>query len=259
MIEDRLAEKFHTAVAGEPPLGFDPDEVVTEAIRRRRRRQAAGATALATGGVALAAVAVFASAGTPGSSGVRAGADPTGSSVVETTVTPPGTDKNVPGGPSTSPTFPGSDDVVANLGLVIPTVLRERVPGLTFDKPDSGMLIVEDGRHGVGGAYLVGGTTHRYVTVFVYHDKDQLDLAGDPAASGGWGVPVSDTPQQDGSHVRVYSTDGGDAQGLTVVHLRADGVIVMATADAKPEPGLSGLAVDQNVLTTIATDARLTF
>ena len=259
MIEDRIAEKFRTAVAGEPPLGFDPDEVVTEAVRRRRRRQAAGATALATGGVALAAVAVFATSGAPDTSGVRAGANPSGSSVVETTATPPGTDKKNMPVQSPSPTFPGSDGVVANLGQVIPAVLHELVPGLTFDKPDSGTLLVEEGRHAVGGAYLAAGTTHRYVSVFVYHDQNELDLAGDPAAGGGWGPLVSDTPQQDGSHLRVYSSNGEDAQGLTVLQLRTDGVIVMAITDAKPEPGQTGLAVSQEVLTAIATDPRLTF
>jgi hypothetical protein len=149
--------------------------------------------------------------------------------------------------------------VVAHLGQVISAVLHDRVPGLVFNAPDSGTLTVEENRRGVGGAYLVAGTTHRYVTVSVYHDRDILDLAGDPATGGGWGPLVSDTPQQDGSHVRVYRFDGGDDQGLTVVHLRTDGVIVLVDTTAKPESGQTGFAVDQGVLTAIATDPRLTF
>jgi hypothetical protein len=148
---------------------------------------------------------------------------------------------------------------VADLGPVIPAVLHDRVPGLVFDEPDSGTLMVVDGRRGVGGAYRVAGTEHRYVSVWVYHDQDGLDLAGDPAAAGGWGTLVSDTPQQDGSHLRVYSSPGADAQGLVVVHLRTDGVIVQADTTAKPEPGYTGLVVDQEVLTAVATDPRLTF
>jgi hypothetical protein len=248
MIEERLTERFHNAVAGEPPLGFDPDEVVTEAGRRRRRRQAVGTTALATGAVALAAAAVFA---TSVPSQVSAGANPPTSSV------PSGKDVAVEPSPASS--FRGSDGVVANLGQVIPQVLRERVPGLVFDEPDSGELMVTDGRHGVGGAYRAGGTTHRYVTVFVYHDRDELDLAGDPAAGGGWGSLVSDTPQQDGSHVRVYQFGDDTDRGLAVVHLRTDGVIVQADTTAKPEPGQNGLATNQDVLTAVATDPRLTF
>jgi hypothetical protein len=248
MIEERLTEQFHNAVAGEPPLGFDPDEVVSEAGRRRRRRQAVGATALATGAVALAAAAVFA---TSVPSQVSTGATPSASSV------PSGKDVAVEPAPASS--FPGSDGVVANLGQVIPQVLRERVPGLVFDKPDSGELMVTEGRHGVGGAYRAAGTKHRYVTVFVYHDRDGLDLAGDPAAGGGWGPPVSDTPQQDGSHIRVYQSGDGTDLGMTVIHLRTDGVIVQADTTAKPEPGQNGLAANQDVLTAVATDPRLTF
>jgi hypothetical protein len=255
MIEDRIAEEFRTAVAGEPPLGFDPDEVVTHAAQRRRRRQAAGATALATGGVALAAVAVFATAGP---SQVPAGAAPPGSSV-EVTTPPPRRDKEDVPPPSAPPTFPGSDDVVADLGGVIPAVLHDRVPGLVFDALDTGTPVVVDGRRGVGGAYLAAGTTHRYVSVFVYHDRDELDLAGDPASGGGWGPMVSDTVQPDGSYLRVYGFDGGDEQGLSVLHLRTDGVIVQADTTAKPEPGQTGLAVTREVLTAVATDARLTF
>jgi hypothetical protein len=113
--------------------------------------------------------------------------------------------------------------------------------------------MVDDSRRGVGGAYRAAGTTHRYVTVFVYDD------GLDPAAAGGWGPLVSDIPQQDGSHVRVYRFDEGDTQGMTVVHLRTDGVIVLADTTAKAEPGHTGLVVDQQVLTAIATDPRLTF
>lgn len=258
MIEDRLANEFRTAVAGEPPLGFDPDDVVTEAIRRRKRRQAAGATALGTGGVALAAVAVFATSA--GTGGVSVGASPSGSSAAQTATTPPGSDdKNAPVPTEPPASFPGSDDAITQLGPVIPAVLHDRVPGLAFDKPDSGTLMVVDDPHGVGGAYLAAGTKHRYVTVFVYHDRNALDLAGDPAADGGWGVLVSDTTQQDGSHVRVYSHDGGDSQGLAVLHLRTDGVIVQADTTAKPEDGQTGLATSQEVLTAVATDPRLTF
>ena len=48
-------------------------------------------------------------------------------------------------------------------------------------------------------------------------------------------------------------------QQVLVEQLRVDGVIVMAETTAKPEPGRSGLAVSQAVLTAIAKDARLTF
>jgi hypothetical protein len=62
MIEQQLAERFRAVVGDEPPLGFDPDELVDGILRRRRRRQAVGAALgvalIAT--TAVAGVAVFA-------------------------------------------------------------------------------------------------------------------------------------------------------------------------------------------------------
>ncbi len=266
MIEQRIADRFRTAVLDEPPLGFDPDEVVDRAKRRQRHRTAVGASALVTIGVALGAAVVFAASGGSQLGGV--GTPGSSESVTPTTpppTTPPPRDtrpvEKEDVEPTTPPqTFPGSDAAVAHLSRAIPAVLAEKVPNLKFTKPDSGDLMVDSARHEIGGAYLATGTKHRYVSVFVSHNKSTLDLAGDPAAAGGWGPGTSDTTLGDGSHVRVYRmADGGDALAMTVVHLRTDGVIVIASTTAKPEPGRTGLAVSQDVLTAIATDGRLTF
>jgi hypothetical protein len=250
MIEERLTETFRQVMAGEPPLGFDPDDVVAEAAKRTRQRRAIAATTAATGVVALAAATLFATAGTGAQVPVGAPAQVS----VPQTKPHPGTNL-----PSAAPTFPGSDNVVRDLGRTIPAVLADRVPGLHFSGPDSGTPMVVQDRWGVGGAYLANGTKHRYVSVWIYHDKHALDLAGDPAAGGGWGPLVSDTTRPDGSHLRVYRSTDGSAQGLVVVHLRIDGVIVMADTTAKPEPGQTGLATTQQALTAVATDPRLTF
>src|SRR5215469_16984719 len=57
MDEHTLTREFDRAVRGEPPLGFDPDDVVTTAGRRQRRHRT---TMLAAGGVAAIAVAAVA-------------------------------------------------------------------------------------------------------------------------------------------------------------------------------------------------------
>ncbi|MEU5257273.1 hypothetical protein [Amycolatopsis sp. NPDC021455] len=54
MDEQTLAREFTAAVRTEPPLGFDPDEVVTRVARRRHRRRA---ILLACAGVVVAAAA----------------------------------------------------------------------------------------------------------------------------------------------------------------------------------------------------------
>ena len=55
MDEQMLAREFTAAVRAEPPLGFDPDEVVTRVARRRHRRRT---ILLACAGVVVAAAAV---------------------------------------------------------------------------------------------------------------------------------------------------------------------------------------------------------
>ena len=57
MNEQILIDEFTTAVRTEPPLGFDPDEVVTRVARRRRRRRN---VLLAGAGVVVAALTAVA-------------------------------------------------------------------------------------------------------------------------------------------------------------------------------------------------------
>lgn len=63
MIEQQVADRFQEAVADEPPLGFDPDDVIDRAIKRGRRRKVVWAVAAAT---VVEAVVVWAVAATPG-------------------------------------------------------------------------------------------------------------------------------------------------------------------------------------------------
>ena len=79
MIEQQVADRFRDAVTDEPPLGFDPDDVIDRAIKRTRRRRVVWGVAAAT---MVEAVAVWALASTPGSAGhdqVQAGGQPSGS------------------------------------------------------------------------------------------------------------------------------------------------------------------------------------
>ncbi|HEU5474054.1 MAG TPA: hypothetical protein VFV67_25700 [Actinophytocola sp.] len=294
MIEERIVDRFRTAVADEPPLGFDPDDVVSEAARRYGRRRAVAGSAMATGGVAVAVTAVLATGGTGQGGYVGPAQPPNGSctpspapatdttggtvcgggglapasgltvrtrrpTVPTTTVVPPGSEKPSVPQPPTQGSFPGSDAALAHLRQMIPQVLAERVPGLTFTVPDGGDLMVHPTGRLIGGAYRASGTRHRYVQVSVSHDGNALDPGADPASTGGWGSPQGESTRPDGSLLRVYAHTEGEAQNLSVLHLRTDGVIVHVDTTAKPEPGRTGLAVSQEVLTAIATDPRLTF
>ncbi len=101
MIEERLADHFQAALANEPPLGFDPDDVVDRAARTHRRRTTVLAASAATATVALAAVTVLQVVrGDDGPvSGVAA------SPTTKPTVTKP-TDPCPPTGTKTKPTEP---------------------------------------------------------------------------------------------------------------------------------------------------------
>jgi hypothetical protein len=66
MIEQQVADRFQDAVANEPPLGFDPDDVIDRAIKRGRRRKVVWAVAAAT---AVEAAVVWTLATMPRGSG----------------------------------------------------------------------------------------------------------------------------------------------------------------------------------------------
>ncbi|HET9142163.1 hypothetical protein [Actinophytocola sp.] len=266
MIEERMADRFRAAVADEPPLGFDPDEVVSRAGRERRRRRAVAGSALATGGLAVTTAVLVASTGSDVQT-IGPGAGPTGwlapapggaSSAPLRPSLPPRTKPKAPSA-DVPGSFPGSDAAVAKLRQVIPQVLAEKVTNLAFTHPDGGDLMVHQTGRLIGGAYLATGTSHQYIQVSISHDRDTLDLSADPAAGGGWGPPLRQSTLPDGSQLRVYGQNESGMQNLSVLHFRPDGVIVHVDATMKPEPGRSGLQVSEEVLTAIATDPRLTF
>ena len=73
MIEQQVADRFRDAVADEPPLGFDPDDVIDRAIKRGRRRKVVWAVAAAT---MVEAAAVWTLAGHPGGGSSDGGLGP---------------------------------------------------------------------------------------------------------------------------------------------------------------------------------------
>ncbi|HEY3749010.1 MAG TPA: hypothetical protein VGL80_07410 [Pseudonocardiaceae bacterium] len=58
MSDNALTREFEAVLQGEPPLGFDPDDVVTVAARRQRWRRASVLAGVGVAAVVVAAVAV---------------------------------------------------------------------------------------------------------------------------------------------------------------------------------------------------------
>ncbi len=98
MSEEDVRDGLRGAVATEPPLVFDPDELMETARRQTKRRRALVSVGVATTVVAVAAVAVPFALGIPrGGDGVVVGSPP----VTSTTTTLA----------TTTPTMPGPEDV----------------------------------------------------------------------------------------------------------------------------------------------------
>jgi hypothetical protein len=309
MNEEQLGDRFRAAVAEEPPLGFDPDDVVDRAERVTRRRSAMIGAATAAAVVVLGVVTVlqvfrvdsgvsgFGSAPTSkptitkptdpcGPPGTKT-PDPTGTKPADPPATKPTgtkpTDPSVPKPTETKPRssgtkpmppscmkppqdepgigqqqpFTGWEHAVEQFEMVVPSVLADRVPGTRFDSV--GVKPYDDDRRCVAGAYWVNRDGYSAISVSICHER-KTGLGKAPAASGDWGKAVSDTTKPDGSHVQVYKfSDGTEAGGLAVVHIRPDGVVVQVDTGYKAAHGQHGPVLSQEKMTAIATDPRLTF
>lgn len=241
MIEQQIEDRLRAAVADEPPLGFDPDELVDRAVRLRRRRRSVLASVGATSAIALVAVAVVVTGRTDQSQVAATSPQPPPSATSSTAGGCPG-----PGGvPPLG--FPGSEAAVARLDEVAPQVVREHT-GTAFEPSETGM-IAYDCPPNIGTVY--GDQTGvGAVTLYLVHAENAIDLDVDlPYVTG---AVTSEETRGDGSVLRVHQADTQVGVRFDVVHLRPDGVVVAASG-----PLTEHLTLD--ALTGIATDPRLTF
>jgi hypothetical protein len=111
MTERDVREGLRGAVAGEPPLDFDPDALVAAARQERRRRRALVSASLATVAVAVAAVAVPVVLGmTRDQDGLGPGEHPAASSTAPNTPTPNTLTPNTPTPNTLTPNTPTPSD-----------------------------------------------------------------------------------------------------------------------------------------------------
>src|SRR5690349_7993634 len=119
MNEQQLAHRFRSAVEAEPPLGFDPDDVIDRAVLRQRH----GRRMLASAGAAgvLLVTSVITTTVLSNQRTVDAG------TAVDTVLT---ASQKPTGTPSKWPGFPGSDQIVQRLQRIVPMVVAEHAPGV---------------------------------------------------------------------------------------------------------------------------------
>jgi len=262
--EQQLADRFSGAVAGEPPLGFDPDDTVDRAARRSRNRRATMGVATATGVVALTAVAVvnwsgMTGAGRGGTIGMAAPAAPT---PVTTAWPPPG---------AVAPAYTAEQlrqrgrEMTGHLSQIFGQV----VPGTTGIVADPATW----GGEGGGAAGIVDGQT--YLNGPVEFERDGVQggtiisvyMPGEIDKGPGGACEEEPktctvTPLPDGSAVEVKSsTHGGDAQLLVARHFRPNGTVVAAIGYNYDPVGqhvyAPEVAMTGQELTTLATDPAL--
>lgn len=232
-IEKELTEGMHAALADEPPLGFDPDEVADRAGRLRRRRHLAYATAAsaATATAVLAAVAVV--VGNRDDAGRDVGT-PTASPTTEAPAEPAAC-QDIPPIENPPMHFPGSKQLVLRLYRDMPDAIAEH---LHVDAvKQSHKIYAMDCPPRLTSGYVFGDDVA--IGLYLSHARPGIDDEGDPYT----GIPnvrvIHEYTAEDGALIRVYEiTNGKDGSEivrgseedpLIVVRLGTDGMVGKAT------------------------------
>lgn len=231
MIEQQLSDRMRAAVLDEPPLGFDPDEVVGRAHRRRRQRVMASISVAATFTV-LAGVVITLVVGVPGDRG----------STTEPAVQIPGvTCGSVDFDGSAPRTFPGAQRSIDRLNEVVPERLEQNVPGIDFE-PRLGGLRTGGCAPTIMGSYQAAGTDW-YLLVRLSREHDVYtpgdDRYGKLSDNKAYipAVGVMHEEMVDGSRVRVYGDRELDLndqplplrQVIAATRVDPDGLVVEVT------------------------------
>jgi hypothetical protein len=246
MSEQELRDGLKSAVADEPPMAFDVDELVGQAERLVRRRRALVAVGMGTAAVAIAAVAVPVALGIAG-----------GPVELPTATTP--TVQQLP----PASTVPQLRERGSQMQVYLKNRLPQVVPGAVEVDPRAFGGEAE-GDVSDGQQYLSGFTRFKLGEV-----QTAIDVHVQSASAGkdGLGRNGARYLQQDGSEVLIdpgTAGSGNDAamRVTSATHYRKDGSITRVTAynydptdSATPKNGR--VALDDAQLMALATDPQL--
>jgi hypothetical protein len=248
VIEKQLTDHMNAVLADEPPLGFDPDELVGRAVRQRRRTIATVGT---SGAVLVIAVATAVATGSTDARRSPVGTPSSTSSSTPSTVLWPESVCVTEGSGSTPPlNFPGSLEIIARLDASAPAVIAAHLPGVTVQPSETGM-IAYDCPPNVGTVYPVNGVDQS-VMLYLIHARHQLDLAHDRYADNAAYQLVEETTAADGALIRTYRDETGTV--LVVVRFGQDGMITEASVS-----GAGTLVANSAQLRALASDPELRF
>ena len=249
MIEKQLENRMRAAVDDEPPLGFDPREVVHRAARVRRQRRA---TTAAAGGAGAALVIATSIALATAGGGPRTSAGATTDANTGSVTGSPNPVCQSPDDGEPGADFPGSAKIVSRLEREIPAAVHEHLKAGT--KPVNS-LGAHDCPPTIGAEYAIH-TVIPWLTIVMVHARPTLDDGHDLIASDTKMRLVRERPGEDGARIRIYQTvpdvNGPAPRTLSVVRLGADGMVTAVTES-------NGSRFSERQLVALAGDARLTF
>jgi hypothetical protein len=251
--EQELRDGLKLAVADEPPMKFDLDDLVDTAERLARRRRALIAVGASTAAVAIAAVAVpvvLGIAGGPAEIPLAAPSHAVSTGSLAPAKPPLTRDQLVARGAEMQ------THLETRFPVVVPGAKQVKV-GLFGGEAEGA---VEDGQNYLGSFLKFTLAAPTAIEVQVRNDQDK-----DRTCSGAGCLQI---PQQDGSLVVVRQVDTGEGSPAemmikSAVHFRNDGTSVRVTTYNYDPTGQSGMIYQQDVpltvdqLTTLAVDPAL--
>jgi hypothetical protein len=257
--EHELRDGMRSAVADEPPLAFDVDELMMTAEREVRRRRALVSVGLSTAVIAVAAVAV------PVVLGMSRG---------ESAQLPAATSPTASAGPSKSVAVPTprpkatsyTSAQLTDLARQMEAHLRTRFPQVVAGAKE----VTVQKFQGEAAGPLADG--QNYLSGFVEYTlghKSAIEVHLQTADAGREGLDencatCTHQQQPDGTTVMVRNEDIQNGSRLvSVIHFRADGSVVRTTGynydptsrtEAQP---FDQIPVTVEQLTALATDPKL--
>jgi hypothetical protein len=279
MIERDLRDGLDYAVAAEPPLSFDPDELMARAERQSKRRRSLAGVGVATAVIAVAAVALPTVLHTGSARGVAAAAGPSVAVTPQYSSHPTPTEAWPPAG--VAPKDYGVDEL-RSFGTAWTKELTDKFAELV---PGASDVSVQPWGGEASGQVFAG---QRYLDTFVQFELKgtkeavavQVEAPGNHTTS-----PAADCVDQrkdvscqtswQGSTALVIQTTTGAQTGskarlVNVSQYRADGSVVSATAynynpiivgtpKSDTQATSSTLPVTTQQLTALATDPAFSF
>lgn len=268
MSEEDMRDGLRGAVAAEPPLVFDPDELMATARRQAARRRALVSVGVATMLVAVAAVAVPLALGIPrGHDGVAVGGPPVTSVTTTTTPTMPGPEDIEWPRPGVEPAHYTAAELVqrgkrmqahlsATFALVVPEATDVEVRPFGGESEGS----VADGRTYLNAftRFTVRGTSYAVDIQAIAPGaaRSPEEQCGEPGA-----CEVQELP--DGSWLLITDDSQDQARITSVIHYRDSGAVVRATGynyDPTSRTAVRyapAIPVTVEQLTALATDPGL--